>query len=62
MHTFFSQKQFTHTFFVRKTIYAYFFVAKMIYALSSENFCALKFAIWKVQTFWASGEGAPTAS
>ena len=27
----------------------------MIYTLRPENFCALNFAIWKVQTFWASG-------
>ena len=51
-------------FFVTKRIYAYFFcrkiylhaffVAKMIYALRPESFCALKVAIRKVQTFWAS--------
>ena len=54
-------------FFVTKRIYAYFFlsrkrftrffVAKMIYALRPESFCALKVAIQKVQTFWASGGG-----
>ena len=43
-HIFLSQKEFTHTFFVAKTIYA----------LRPESFCALKVAIWKVQTFWAS--------
>ena len=37
----------------RKTIYTLFF-AKTIYALGLESFCALNFAIWKVQTFWAS--------
>ena len=42
---FLSQKEFVHT----------FFVAKMIYAPCPESFCALKVAIRKVQTFWASG-------
>ena len=41
-------------FFVAKTFYALFFVAKTIYALPPESFCALKVAIRKVQTFWAS--------
>ena len=51
-------------FFVTKRIYAYFFcrennlrvffVAKTIYILHLESFCALKVAIRKVQTFWAS--------
>ena len=31
-----------------------FFVTKTIYALRPESFCALKVAIRKVQTFWAS--------
>ena len=31
-----------------------FFVGKTIYALRPESFCALNFAIWKIQTFWAS--------
>ena len=64
LHTLFlSQKLFMH-FFVTKRIYAYFlcrennlhafFVAKTIYALRPESFCALKVAIRKVQTFWAS--------
>ena len=35
-------------------IWAHFFVAKTIYALRPESFCALKVAIRKVQTFWAS--------
>ena len=58
------QKQSIHTFFVTKTIYTpflsqkefthTFFVAKTIYALRPESFCALKVAIRKVQTFWAS--------
>ena len=58
------QKRFSHTFFVTKTIYTpflsqkefthTFFVAKTIYALRPESFCALKVAIRKVQTFWAS--------
>ena len=61
------QKQSIHTFFVTKTIYTpflsqkefthTFFVAKTIYALRPESFCALKVAIRKVQTFWASGFG-----
>ena len=42
-------------FFVAKTIYAFFLVAKTLYALCPESFCALKVAIRKVQTFWASG-------
>ena len=37
----------------RKIIYT-LFVAKTIYAVLLESFCALNFAIWKVQTFWAS--------
>ena len=41
---------------VAKTIYAFFFVAKTIYTLRRENFCALKVAIRKVQTFWASDD------
>ena len=59
------QKQSIHTFFVTKTIYTpflsqkefthTFFVAKTIYALRPESFCALKVAIRKVHTFWASG-------
>ena len=49
--------------FCRKMIYALYlsrkiiytlFVAKTIYAVLLESFCALNFAIWKVQTFWAS--------
>ena len=55
MH-FLSQKEFAHTFLSQKQ-FTRFFVAKMIYALRLESFCALKVAIWKVQTFWASGEG-----
>ena len=51
---FLSQKEFMHPFFVAKTIYLLFFVAKTIYALCPESFCALKVAIRKVQTFWAS--------
>ena len=64
LHTFLLQKLFMHLFchkknlralfFVAKTIYSLFFVAKTIYALSPESFCALKVAIRKVQTFWAS--------
>ena len=62
-HTFLSQKLFTHFFLSQKRIYApfltqkrftRFFVAKTIYALRPESFCALKVAIRKVQTFWAS--------
>ena len=51
--TFLSQKEFAHTFFVANMVYAFFF-AKTIYALGPESFCALKVAIRKVQTFWAS--------
>ena len=53
-HTFLLQKQFTHTLLSRKR-FTGFFVAKTIYALRPESFCALKVAIRKVQTFWASG-------
>ena len=56
-HTFLSQKQFTR-FFCRENALRTFFVAKTIYALRPESFCALKVAIRKVQTFWAS-EGPP---
>ena len=38
-----SEKPFTH-----------FFVVETIYAPRPESFCALNFAIRKVQTFWAS--------
>ena len=55
-HFFVAKTIYAH-FFVAKTIYAFFFVAKTIYALCPESFCALKVAIRKVQTFWASGEG-----
>ena len=63
-HTFLLQKLFMH-FFVTKRICAHFFCrehglrvffAKMIYTLRPESFCALKVAIRKVQTFWASGQ------
>ena len=57
LHTFFChKKEFTHLFLSRKR-FTRFFVAKTIYALRPENFCALKVAIRKVQTFWASGVG-----
>ena len=56
LHILFCRKNYLCTFFVTKRIYAhFFFVAKTIYALSPESFCALKVAIRKVQTFWASG-------
>ena len=42
------------TLFVAKNDLHTFFVAKTIYALLPESFCALNFAIRKVQTFWAS--------
>ena len=58
---FFVAKMIWAHFFVAKTIYAHFFVAKTIYALRPESFCALKVAIRKVQTFWASAEVAPLA-
>ena len=51
--TFLSRKQFTH-FIRREKWFTHFFVAKAIYALRPEIFCALNFAIRKVQTFWAS--------
>ena len=35
----------------------HFFVAKTIDALRPESFRALKFAIRKIETFWASGLG-----
>ena len=61
-HTFLSQKIFMH-FLVTKRVCAHFFFANTVYvffaktinALHPESFCALKVAIWKVQTFWASG-------
>ena len=37
-----------------ETIYAPYWSRKTIYALRPESFCALNFAIRKVQTFWAS--------
>ena len=52
-HTCLLQKQFTHTFLSHKR-FTRFFVAKKIFALHLESFCALKVAIGKVQTFWAS--------
>ena len=55
IYGFLLQKQCTF-FLVAKTIYA-FFVAKTIFALRPESFCALKVAIRKDQTFWASGLG-----
>ena len=53
MHTFLSQKLFMYL-FVTKEFAHTFFVAKTIYAPCPESFCALKVAIRKVQTFWAS--------
>ena len=53
-HTFLLQKQFTHTLLSQKR-FTRFFGANTIYALRPESFCALKVAILKVQTFWASG-------
>ena len=41
-------------FFCRENDFRAVFVAKTIYALRPESFCALKVAIRKVQTFWAS--------
>ena len=52
--TFLSQKH-SRTLFVEKNKLWPFFVAKTIYALRLESFCALKVAIRKVHTFWASG-------
>ena len=56
--TFLSQKEFAHTFFLSRTRFTRFF-AKTIYASRPESFCALKVAIRKVQTFWASGMHPP---
>ena len=54
-HTLFlARKQFTRLFLSRKR-FTHFFVVKTIYALRPESVCALKVAIRKVQTFWASG-------
>ena len=67
-HTFLSQKIFMH-FLVTKRFCAHFFLsptrftvffAKTIYALRPESFCALKVAIRKVQTFWASAAKDPS--
>ena len=43
-----------YTLFCRENDLRAFFVAKTISALCPESFCALKVAIRKVQTFWAS--------
>ena len=43
------------TLFVAKNHLRTFIVTKTIYALCPESFCALNFAIQKIQTFWASG-------
>ena len=51
---FFATKKICSHFFVANTGYAFFF-AKTIYVLHPESFCALKVAIRKVRTFWASG-------
>ena len=51
---FFTKRIYAH-FFCRQNDLRVFFVAKTIYALRPESFCALKVAILKVQTFWASG-------
>ena len=48
-------------FFGAKMIYAHFFVANTINAhvfVRLESYCALKVAIWKFQTFWASGNNS----
>ena len=64
LRTLFCHKHDLHTCFHAKTIYAQFFGANTIYALfchknnsrtCPESFRALKFAIRKVKTFWASG-------
>ena len=52
---FFVTKRIYAPFFCRENDLRVFFVAKTIYALHPESFCALKVAIRKVQTFWASG-------
>ena len=56
MHTFLSWKQF-NALFCHEIYLRVFFGAKKVFVLRLESFCALKFAIRKVQTFWASGFG-----
>ena len=53
--TFFVTKRICAHFFLLQKRFRCFFVAKTIYAHRPESFCALKVAIRKVQTFWASG-------
>ena len=67
IHTLFCRENDPRTFVVAKTILVTIFLSQKrfvkrfckrvfvaIYAVRPENFCALKFAIRKVQTFWAS--------
>ena len=54
IYALFCHKKNLCTLFLSRTQFTRFF-AKMIYALRPESFCALKVAIRKVQTFWASG-------
>ena len=56
---FFVAKTINTHFFCRKNNTRAFFVPKMLFALRPESFCALKVAIWKVQTFWASAGALP---
>ena len=59
LRTFFVTKRIHAPFFVAKKIYALFLSQKTIYALRPESFCALKVAIRKDQTFWASASPSP---
>ena len=60
IYALFCHKKNLCTLFLSRTRFTRFFFAKMIYALRPESFCALKVAIRKVQTFWASGAGQGT--
>ena len=53
IYALFCHKKNLCTLFLSRTRFTRFF-AKTIYALRLESFCALKVAIRKVQTFWAS--------
>ena len=53
IYALFCHKKNLCTLFLSRTRFTRFF-AKTIYALHLESFCALKVAIRKVQTFWAS--------
>ena len=57
IYVIFCRKNDLRTLFVAKNDLRTFFVAKTINALCPESFCMLNFAVWKVQTFWASWGG-----